>query len=99
MEALFVSDPKYTLSLEKAGGGEGAIRANPGAAICERLCTEASGNLWSGTEVTVKWELAPGTDSIEFSGEAGDCPASSEETTGTCHIEMDGNHSVVATLE
>ena len=99
VEALFVSDPKYTLSLEKAGGGEGAIRANPGAAICERLCTEASGELWSGTEVTVSWELAPGTDSIEFSGEAGDCPASSEETTGTCHIEMDEEHTVVATLE
>jgi hypothetical protein len=99
VEGLFVQNDKATLSMSKEGGGEAKVRAFPGAFECLRICSSAAGEVFPGTEITVTWELAEGTDSIAFSGEAGDCPASSEEVEGECHIEMDEDHSFVATLE
>jgi hypothetical protein len=98
IEALFVKDAKVALSMEKAGGGDAFIKSKSGI-YCSGNCSGSSAEYYEGQEVEVTWDLNPGTHSIEFSGEAGTCPASSEEDTGSCEIEMDEAHSFVATLE
>jgi hypothetical protein len=99
VEASFAEDAKFALSLEKEGGGTGLVKTKPGGLNCSYTCFSQSVDFYEGENPEVIWKLGKGTSSVQFSGEAGDCPASSEALEGSCHIEMDEAHSFVATFE
>ena len=99
VSATFAEDPKLALSIAKEGGGQALIRSRPGGLQCAGGCSSQAASFYAGEQVELVWKLGRGTDSIAFSGEAGDCPASSEAPQGSCQVTMDAAHSLVATLE
>jgi hypothetical protein len=99
VSATFAEDTKYALSLAKEGGGQGVVSTKPGGISCSFTCGSETASFYEGETVEVKWKLGKGTSWIQFSGEAGDCPASSEAETGACHVEMDEAHSFVAKFQ
>ena len=99
VSASFAEDTKFALDISKEGGGTGLVKTKGPGTVCSYTCSSSTSSFYEGEEVEVSWKLGKGTDSIAFSGEAGDCPASSEAETGSCHVTMGAAHSLTATLE
>ena len=99
VSATFAEDPEFALSIAKEGGGQALIRSRPGGLQCAGGCSSQAASFYAGEQVELVWKLGRGTDSIAFSGEAGDCPSLSEAPQGSCQVSMDAAHSLVATLE
>jgi Divergent InlB B-repeat domain len=99
VEGLFEKEPRDTLSLEKAGGGEARITSSRGVIECLRTCSSASGTDWPGEEITINWELGPGTSSIDWGTGAGTCTGSSRAVSGSCRVTLSSSRELVATLE
>ena len=99
IEAKFGFKAKAKLSLEKAGGGTASIRATSGFK-CRATCGSASAEYFAGPteEVTVTWELEPGTSSIDWGTGAGTCTGS-HTSNGNCKVTMTAAKELVATLE
>ena len=100
VEAVFEDRPTANLSIDKEGGGTAKIW---GLLWCSENCTSTSGDFFSGQpsakEVTVNWELAPGTSSIEWTSGAGTCTGTKTAVSGSCKVTMNEAHALVAKLE
>ncbi len=107
VEAVFEDRPTANLSIDKEGGGTAKIW---GLLWCSENCTSTSGDFFSGQpsakEVVVRWELAPGTNSIAWSGASGTdtCTGTftrteANEGKGSCKVTTDAAKELTATLE
>ncbi len=99
IEALFGLNAKAKLSVEKAGGGTASIRA-VGGFKCRSTCGSASAEYFENLseEITIYWELEPGTSSIDWGSGGGTC-SGVKTTNGNCKVTMNEDHELVATLE
>ena len=99
IEALFGLNAKAKLSVEKAGGGTASIRA-VGGFKCRSTCGSASAEYFENLseEITIYWELEPGTSSIDWGSGGGTCTGV-KTTNGNCKVTMNEDHELVATLE
>jgi len=91
VEALFAADPRHTLTLTKAGDGQGSVKSKPVGIVCLYTCTTVDASFYEGE--TVVLEAAPGKGST-FEGWSG-CDS---EPEGKCEVTMDAPASVTATF-
>jgi len=99
-EALFEERPKATLSIEKEGGGEAKLEGN--GTFCNNSCESQQVEYFSAPtaqEAWVRWNLAEGTHSLEWTTGAGTCTGLHIGGTGICWVTMDEDHELVAKLE
>jgi hypothetical protein len=85
--ATFEAIPQQTLTVSKAGDGEGVVSSAPVGVDCGPIC---AGGFDQGSEVLVTAEESPGS---EFSGWSGACSG-----TGTCAVTLDQGREVTATF-
>lgn len=81
------STPSYSLTLTKAGDGQGTVNADSGALKCGSVC---QGSYLSGTRVILN--AIPSIGSA-FAGWTGACTG-----TGSCTLAINANNSVTATF-
>ncbi|HEU5317224.1 MAG TPA: hypothetical protein VFX49_14030 [Chloroflexota bacterium] len=81
--------PARTLTVQKAGNGNGTVTSNPAGINCPGDCTENYGN---GTVVTLTAAAAAGSS---FTGWNGACSGK----LPTCSVTMDASKSVKATFK
>lgn len=79
--------PSYSLTVTKAGDGQGTVNADTGALKCGSVC---QGSYLSGTRVTLSAIASVGS---AFSGWSGSCTG-----TGSCTLAISANNSVTATF-
>jgi hypothetical protein len=87
LNAVFRAIGTRTLSVAKAGSGQGAITSKPQAIECGSSC---SAQLDAKTKVTLHAVPTPGST---FSGWSGDCSG-----TKACHVQMNEARNVTATF-
>ncbi len=83
--ANFEAIPQRTLTVNKSGGGEGAITSAPVGLDCGPTCTAGFDQ---GTEITLTAEESPGS---EFTGWSGACTG-----TAPCDLTLDQDRQVTA---
>jgi streptogramin lyase len=94
VEALFAEDPRYSLSLAKAGGGQGTVKSLPSGVNCGYTCGSMEVDFYDGTVVVLTAAVQAGKGST-FAGWSGaGCSG-----TGTCTVTMDEAKSVTAEFE
>lgn len=86
--ATFTRDPKYTVTVTKAGTGKGAVTSNPGGITCPGDCGEA---YWKNDIVVLT--SAP-TAGSTFKGWSGACTG----LQSICTLTMTAAKSVTATF-
>jgi hypothetical protein len=79
----------YTLTINEAGGGSGAVTSSPSGINCPGDCSEAFS---AGKRVTLR--AKPGSDAYFVGWSGGGCSG-----TKTCRVTMDSDKSVTATFE
>jgi len=84
--ATFTAPPR-TLTVTKAGGGDGTVASTPPGIDCGSTCSAAFDD---GTVVTLSASASPG---FTFVGWSGDCAG-----TDNCTVTMDADHAVTATF-
>ncbi len=99
LEALFEEDSKFSLSLEKQGGGQGVVSSKPAGLRCVAACSAQTAEFYEAEQVEIAWKLARGASSIAFAGEAGDCPVFSVAPQGSCRLTMNSPRSLVMRFE
>jgi hypothetical protein len=99
VSALFEEDPKLSLSLAKAGGGQALIKTKPAGISCGNTCLGADASFYEGEAITVSWKLNKGTSELTWTQGAGTCTGSSEASEGSCTLSLASATALLATLE
>jgi hypothetical protein len=91
--AFFAEDPKFSLSLAKAGSGQGIVKSHPAGILCSYACSALTASFFEGEEVLLEVsKVGKGSTFAGWSG--GGCSG-----TGTCTVSMDGAKEVTASFE
>ncbi len=99
VEALFTEDAKFSLSVDKEGGGQASIKSKGVGLLCGYTCYAAAADFYSGEVVAISWKLNKGTTSIEWSSGSGTCTGKSTSLEGSCTVTMSSAKSLVAKFE
>ena len=89
--AEFAEDAQFALTLNKAGGGNGTVKADVAGINCGATCTSQAAKYYTGTEVTLSATPGKGSSLKEWTGA---CTGS-----GTCKVTMSAAKTVGAKFE
>ncbi len=94
VEAKFTAIPTFSLTVNKAGGGQGTVKSKPSSINCGTTCTTQTSSFQEGVEVELTASVTAGKGSTfgGWSVSAGTCTG----TTSPCKVPMSSAKTLTA---